>query len=385
MQTDWWHGRTRAQRSLFLLALLIGVAVVVWLCVVIPSAAWDFRNNLWSPAHLLLTGRSPYRVDQLFDGSNTVWMPTAIGSFLPLGWLTLSQASVLWGIASLVAILGVGVWSARMAKPYPLWLAVALVAMFIFPPTITHFQWGQYGMVAMLCGLVAAQLLERQAPLWAVALCLVLGAAKPQLLPLTGLGVAVVVLRQRHAVGLARLVGYGLLWTGLFMLPLFILFPDWIDGLRWALARNPSWLQPSSLTALQANLGNGGVVVWVGLVIGALVGTVWLWMRTQPTVAAIWTLALTVLVTPYVWSYDFVLLIPLLIFTLFQVTSVVARLAWVAGYGMIWVAFVSLRLTSSNSDEIFWWVPAACLLLVLACWGISRRLPTTPQPATLKP
>lgn len=383
----WWNERTHLERIALTVTLLLLIAGVIVACAVLPSSAWDFRNNLWGPTHLLLTGRSPYRIDQLFDGSNSVWMPTLLGAFLPLGWLTQSQAAMLWNVVTLITYLVIGLAATRAPKPYPVWLAVAFIAMLIFPPFVTTMQWGQFSVMAGLLALLAAELVERRAPLWALALCLVLGASKPQLMPWVGLGVALAVYQQFQWRGVVRLAIYALLWTGGLLLPLGILFPGWLDGLRWALGRNPEWLHPSSLIVLRSVLGSVGVAVWAGLVLAALGITVWLWRHYRPAIAVLWTLALTVLVTPYVWSYDFVLLIPLLIYTLFNVSWVGARLVWVVGYAALWLGFVQVRLTTSNSDELFWWVPLACVTVVGLCWGISTLRRPIPQlePDVIKP
>ncbi|PMB48258.1 hypothetical protein CEN41_01615 [Fischerella thermalis CCMEE 5330] len=370
----WWRERTLGEQVYLVAGLLLFSLIVALFVAGVPSSTWDFRNNLWGPTHLLLNGLSPYRIDQLFEGSNSVWLPTALGAFLPLGSLPLSQASMLWSIASLAALVMCVVAAARMEKPYPLWLMVALLASFLFPPTVSHFQWGQFTLIALLLSLCAADMLERGWKLWAVALALVLSATKPQVVLLLGVGVAVWVLRVHGFLGVVRLALWGIAWAALLIAPLFLLFPAWIDGLIWAFERNPGWLHPSSLVLLRQWLGDTGVIVWGALLAAALIVTVMLWLRIRPTLAVIWTMALTLLVTPYVWSYDFVLLLPLMVFTLFQVQRLLTRLLWVAAYSLMWWQFFDLRLNSTNSDEIFWWVPWAVFVMVGACWLLDALM-----------
>jgi hypothetical protein len=383
----WWRERTLGEQVYLVAGLLFFSLIVAFFVGGVPSSTWDFRNNLWGPTHLLLNGLSPYRIDQLFEGSNSVWLPTAIGAFLPLGSLSLSQASMLWSVASLAALVMCIVAAARMEKPYPLWLMVALLASLLFPPTVSHFQWGQFTLVALLLCMCAADMLERGWKLWAVALALVLSATKPQVVLLLGVGVVAWVLRTHGLFGVVRLALWGICWAALLIAPLFALFPTWIDGLVWAFERNPGWLHPSSLVLLRQWMGDTGVIVWGALFTAAVVVTVMLWLRVQPTLAVIWTMALTLLVTPYVWSYDFVLLLPLMAFTLFQVQHVVSRLLWVVGYGLIWWQFFDLRLNSTNSDEIYWWVPWAMFAMVGACWLVDalirrgRGVRPQPEPA----
>ncbi len=96
--------------------LLVGVAAYLFLSRA-NLGAWDFRNNLWAPAHLLVGGRSPYLIESLFPGSNAVWMPTVIGAFFPLGWLTESQATALWVVISAGAYLSLIILSSGKARP----------------------------------------------------------------------------------------------------------------------------------------------------------------------------------------------------------------------------------------------------------------------------
>ncbi len=370
----WWRERTLGEQVYLTVGLFLFSFVVAVVVATVPSSTWDFRNNLWGPTHLLLSGRSPYRIDQLFEGSNSVWLPTAIGAFLPLGSLPLSQASMLWSMASLAALVMCVAAASRMEKPYPLWLACALLASFLLPSTVSHFQWGQFTLLALLLSMCVAEMLERGWKLWAVALALVLSATKPQVVLLLGVGVAVWVLRTHGLLGIVRLVMWGIGWAALLVAPLFVLFPAWIEGMLWAFERNPGWLHPSSLVILRQWIGDAGVIVWGVMLAAAVVITAMLWLRIRPTLAVIWTMALTLLVTPYMWSYDFVLLLPMMTFTLFQVQRLLARLLWVVVYGLIWWQFFSLRLNSSNSDEIYWWVPWASFGMVGGCWLVDALM-----------
>lgn len=80
------------------LVALSVLSAAVWFIITQSFTNWDFRNNLWGPTHLLLTGRSPYIISQLFTGSNSVWLPTSIGAYLPLGLLPEAQATNLWAL-----------------------------------------------------------------------------------------------------------------------------------------------------------------------------------------------------------------------------------------------------------------------------------------------
>jgi hypothetical protein len=353
------------QRNLLILILLVGIVAIVLGCLNLATHNWDFRNNLWGPTHLFVTGRSPYRIDQLFDGSNSVWMPFAITVFSPLGILPVQQATTLWAIMSLLAYLGVVVWSIQKTRPNPLLLAVMLVGMFISPAFVAHVTFGQFSVWAMLIALVLAELVTRKAPAWIVGLLMVIMVTKPQLAFLTGLTTLIVAYR----VGQWRLVlqywGSAVIWAFVLIIPLFIAFPSWIEGLQWAFDRNAPWAHPSLLNLLRSLLDEPiNFTVWGVLFVIVVVINVLIAWRMPARDSMRWSLALTVFITPYVWSYDFILLMPILIFTLFNTKTRLTQILWVLGYGAILIYFIYQRVATSNSDDIYWWIPATTLVLV---------------------
>jgi hypothetical protein len=92
--------------------------------------------------------------------------------------------------------------------------------------------------------------------------------------------------------------------------------------------------------------------------------------------AAIWSLALTTLITPYVWSWDFVLLIPLLTSYLYQ--KMPRYSTWLLYFGLIscWGVIAYMKLTGQTSDELFWWVPwyliGFILLITSLVWSSAK-------------
>jgi hypothetical protein len=349
---------------------------------------WDFRNNLWSPAYLLLQGKSPYRIDQLYD-ANSVWLPMAIGLFLPFGLLSLAIAKNIWFVLSGAALVVILALSIRVSKPNPLLLALCLVGLLIFPPLVSHMLVGQFSLMTVLLALLAAELLARgYAPGW-MALPVALALSKPQLAVLLLPGLLVGCYRRggwrEVAIFLAAVAG----WSLLLSLPLWIGFPGWIDGFIWALTRNAAWIQPSTLEVLRTTLINAGVAGWetIALILWgilfalALFLTGWLWRKLPAHQAMMWTLALTILVTPYVWTWDFVLMLPLLVHTLFNHTSRIARAVWIFGFALTLGLVLQVRIASTEviSDEKFWWIPWGLLAVVLATLAANRAFPPRPE------
>ena len=72
---------------------LLGFCLLIGILPINLFDSWDFRNNLWGPAHLLTTGRSPYFIKQLprrkTDVKDAQWIATVLqkelikGSFIP--------------------------------------------------------------------------------------------------------------------------------------------------------------------------------------------------------------------------------------------------------------------------------------------------------------
>jgi hypothetical protein len=71
--------------SLVNLALGLGLTIgVIWFAANFSYVSWDFRNNLWGPAHLLVQGQSPYRLELFFERGNPVWMHPAIALMISI-------------------------------------------------------------------------------------------------------------------------------------------------------------------------------------------------------------------------------------------------------------------------------------------------------------
>lgn len=119
--------------------------------------SWDLRNNIWSPLHLLVQGRSPFDLKQLYQhNENAIWFPMSVGAFFPLGYMTAAQASSLWFLLSAGAYAAFIPLARPASRPKPLWLAFLLLAILIFPPFVSHMLLGQYSILAALLMLLAA-------------------------------------------------------------------------------------------------------------------------------------------------------------------------------------------------------------------------------------
>jgi hypothetical protein len=366
-------GDTRLRRLLiggFGLVLLIGCVILIanW-----HATSWDFRNNLWGPTYLLINGQNPYLLDSLFEVGNPIWMPTIIGALFPLGWLSEPAATALWFLASIGCLIGIYKLSIGSAKVSLGLMTLLLVSGFCFMPTVSHFVLGQFGLFAALLMLIALLCAKRGQ--WILAGVIVaLATAKPQLILLPVLGLAVYA--WTHG-GWRTLLRFGLssvIAAVLLTIPLWIASPNWIEGLQIAFSRNLAWAQPSSLVTLRLLLGSIiGIVLWLVLLAVGIGATVRLWRRIDALTAMCWSLFLTLLVSPYAWSWDFVLVLPLWFHLMATGKSWIARGVLLVGYVITWVGTVMIRL-GTNSDEInFWWFPWVWLVIFMIATLIARK------------
>ncbi len=153
------------------------------------------------------------------------------------------------------------------------------------------------------------------------------------------------------------MVFYLILAVGILSLPLYAFYPQWITDFIRNLFSNPSWAHPSSLYILRTNFNHFGEILWWMLLFTGSGVNIWLWTHRPKREAVVWSLALTTLITPYVWSWDFVLLIPL--FTSYLYRKMPRSSTWLLYFTFIvcWGVIVYMKLTGHTSDDLYWWVP----------------------------
>lgn len=355
--------------TLPLLISLILVLVVFFIGNFSYTPGWDFRNNLWAPAHLLLNGQNPYNIGELFDASNAIWLPMAIVTFLPVGFLPLQQASNLWWMINLVGLIAL-VWiSSGTNRPPKMLLTVSLFIALLFPPTISHFDLGQITILVCLAFTLLSIYGKNLHPFWA-ALLVAFSLSKPQLTVLVLPGYFYAYLKTHGGSQTFRLIVNLVLAVGILTLPFFILSPQWFDGYLQNFNSNPNWAHPSSLHLLRSNLNQTGVVLWALLFLVGSGINLSIWHRLPKKEAMLWSLALTPLFTLYIWSWDFVFLLPLLIHSLFKNSARLATGVLYFATISTWVLMITMKMTGLMADNHFWWVPWYMIAFVL----ISRRI-----------
>ena len=332
--------------------ILIGLFIIYFRY----EPGWDFRNNLWAPSFLLVNGQSPYNLTVLYEMGSAVWMPVAVGIFWPLGYLPLQQASNLWWIFTLIGLTSIVWLSSGYQRPPKHLFIITLILAFLFPSTISHFSLGQITILICLLFMVISIYGRNMHP-FLLALLIALTLSKPQLIIFILPGYFFSYLKENGSSRTLQLIFLILLVIGILSLPLFIFYPQWISDFIQSLTGNPTWAHPSSKYILRTNFNRIGELLWWIVLLLASGVNLWLWTRLPKREAAVWSLALTTLVTPYIWSWDFVLLIPLFVSYLYKIKEKSSTWLIYFAYISCWGIIVYMKLTGQTSDELNWWVP----------------------------
>ncbi|MBI5962141.1 MAG: DUF2029 domain-containing protein [Chloroflexi bacterium] len=319
-----------------------------WLILIIPLLAWlsyavairivnsiDYQKDysdfvpFWLAGNLVANGQSPYDtalwvdgyagngVGEMIDHSFLYPLPLAF-FFVPLGMLPLRAAHVLWVAATLFIILGVTLalpLTRESPKAKPL-LIHLLIGVIFFRPAVLSVTTGHISGLLLLLLVGSLFLFERDKPFWGGFLFTFL-MLKPNLgavlIPL----LVIWLLRRKmtHAF-------WGMAFAGLLMLTAGLLYDlHWLSEywqvgsgkLAQTFGFSPTVWGLAHLTCNQQQscvLAVGGVaaIVLTGLVLWLLVR----FPHVTPLNAFSLSIALTLLITPYIWTYDqLLLLIPI--------------------------------------------------------------------------
>ncbi|MDP2778460.1 MAG: hypothetical protein Q8O48_12540, partial [Anaerolineales bacterium] len=139
-------------------------------------------------------------------------------------------------------------------------------------------------------------------------------------------------------------------------IPLFIAYPNWIPDAILSMTQNPPWLYPSLFILFQRHSGAWGVVLGGATAIVTLWLSYFLWKKLPPAQAMVWSLALAPLFSPYVGSWDFVILLPLLIST-FATIDWGRKVFIIILYALAWYGMALVQMQENSHNHFFWWVP----------------------------
>jgi hypothetical protein len=331
----------------------------------------DFYNELWGPAYLLVQGKSPYNTASLNPVLPAVWFPMAIGFFFPLGWLPENLALQAWFFFNIIEICLV-VYLVQGDR-YSLYSTATLALMcFFFPFTLNHFNLGQFSITVMLSLILSAYFADKRRD-WLAACLLALALSKPQLGILAMFGVSALYFRRNGFRGLVYFGSQTALTTLLMCLPLFIFHPAWIPDWFKSMQSNYAWLHPSLFSIFRQSFGGWGIIPWAAMLILALCASHQLWMKFPAHTAMLWSLGITTIITPYIWSWDFVLLLPIWMHT-FTNSGWKRKVILLILYAVAWYGAAIIQAQVGSQNQSFWWVPILFIgtLALVADWKTSR-------------
>ena len=238
-----------------------------------------------------------------------------LGLFFPLGYLDLQRASNIWMLVNVVSFFSLIFISSNQKKPSFIKLFIIGLFIFIIPSTIAHINLGQISILICL-SLVIIIMFDEILPIWATGLLLSFSLTKPQLVVLFIPASLFHIFRNQGWKFVLSLIFWTIFGVIIFSLPVFFTKTNWLNTLILNLKSNPIWQHPSITTILSSSLNEYGFLLRYSFLLVGFILALFLVSRSGNKVVFLWILALTTVFSPYIWSWDFVLLYPLMIFTM---------------------------------------------------------------------
>ena len=346
--------------------LFVGISALAFLVILflLPDLQdmGDFYNNCWGPGYLLLHHQSPYNIKQLFEFTNALWMPQFVGAFYWLGAFTKTIAARVWVFINFCSLLYIFFYFVEK-KPSPIILGLIIFVLCLFPPLSTYMLFGQCGLIC-----IAALLISTKSKPFFTPLFLLIGLGKPQLGFIFVIGFCIHILIHRKQDILALLSGT-VFWIVILLAPFWLFFPKWIPDFLNNIQTNAAWDQPVLHNVINKTLGFSGLYSWIPLLIIGLGISIYSWVKFENKSAIIITFTTTSLASIYLWSWDFVLLFPLIIYMFTQLRLNKAFI-YTALLTTINSYFWYIRLSSPISDYENWPLPILYTLATLIFWLI---------------
>jgi Glycosyltransferase family 87 len=298
----------------------------------------DYRNNdfftFWLAGHMVTRGGAPYSPEQWIAGHHEFgvsWIPNNAYIyplplsllFAPLGLLSLYQAYILWVALSQLMIVGALFLLISLKEASGvrfLWLPVLVGMIFFRPAILTLFNGQLSGWLLLLLALTLF-LWEKEKWFWG-GLLLSLLALKPNIGGPLILLLSIWLLSRKQFKSLAGILGGGAILLALS----FIQDPHWVaeywqvgnTKLAETFGGSPTVWGLAALACrnrIDCVLPIGGMAAL--LLLAGFGGLVLKFRLMRPLTVASLAITLTLLITPYTWTYDQLLLvIPIILTTL---------------------------------------------------------------------
>ena len=299
----------------WLLVALLGAALARWLSVPEHVAQPDYAYYYHPAGALLMHGQSPYGFVTKWGDTNPMppWFTLLVG---PLSLLPRQPAAWCWLALNLGMIVAIVSMAARLcgAQPGARRTLLAALALALWGPVSTHLFLGQSTLLVTTAAVGALHAAER-GRLWLAGGLMVVAAAKPHLVFLLGLGLAIHGWRSRRSLAVPAAFALGL---GAALLACLAFNTAWVGDL---LHKPPGvydyWgITVNLRTLLAFCFGHNAVAdafFWSAFAVGSGL-LLRLWAKSDRPLAELgaMTFAATLLLTPYAQPHDYVLLMPAL-------------------------------------------------------------------------
>ena len=343
----------------------------------------DDYARYWAGAKLNLANENPYdiqKIDQVQIEAGGQASETSVSSIMlnppwalifimPLGWLSYSISRLAWLLFTIALILFCSqqLWRFYQGSPQKKWLA--WIAVFVFAPTISVLEKGQITPLLLLgiTGFIYFSEFRRND--WAAGACLALVSIKPQLIYLFWIAVLFWVIQQRRWFILLGTAGTILILTLITMIFNPSVMQQYFSAMQTY--QISEWATPT--------IGSYLRFFWLGTdkfwlqFLPAFFGGLWLiyywykhqqswrWVKDLPIV-----LLVSLLTSPYAWTYDQVILVPAVIQATIWLLD--ARKRWstlLLASLYLGINILNLGLHMRLSDFWFVWMAPALLIWFL--------------------
>jgi hypothetical protein len=379
---------------LILLILISGVIFFMIAVRVVHPVEYPNRDffTFWLAGHLAISGQNPYLADIWIGGHHQFgasWIPNATFIypyplalfFAPLSYLPLYQAFVVWVVLSQFMIV-LSVALLLSINPNPLikrFIPPLLAGIVLFRPTIITLINGQLSGLLLFVIACIVYLWEK-GKWWQGSVFLPILALKPNLgVPIVlSLSFYLILQKQITSLVVAGASGLVLLFSGLAQNPNWII-EFWRAGntkLSQTFGFSPTIWGVSTFFCnykLNCSISYGGCV---GLLL--LIGYLCLVVRKQkvlsPTLVASLAVTVTLLLTPYTWPYDQLLLIvPIIAVTMGLAKAGYRFLPTALIFLVIDIMAILLLAISAKIQMEVWNVAIPLSVLGLLVWYLSKN------------
>jgi hypothetical protein len=379
-----------AAEAPYVIGLLLGAIVLMDSGYLDRSPEVVRRNDfalVWAGARAIALGHDPYRVADwpALAASLGGWADTpayvypgwvAVG-LLPLGALPLEAASALWTFGGLaLAALAVRALVRAYTPDLPVVHTLAALTLLASQPARTAVFLGQWSF-ALVAALSLSMVLIRGRPA-AAGVASVAFLGKPQLFLLT----APALLSHAWRLGRARafVAGAGAAAALLTLVSLMVL-PAW--PLIWgSVSTSQRLFDPPQTTTVPALLSGllgppFGAVVLALAAVGA--GIALLFRPGSAAGLGIWTV-LSLLVAPYQWSYDQLILVPAIVLVSSAIREVSRRRALLTAAAacallLVLGTLLAVHAARTGRETLAALVPLLTLgVLVIGAWPLRERI-----------